>query len=275
VRAQVGRSSRVDVLATRSRTFTSAELVAREAALIDAAVGRRGEGAAQLEPGAVERAIARSDRVLNSVQAAAVRAVAGSGNGVDVIEALAGTGKTYTAGVLAELYEDAGYTVVGLRRRRGRRASWPSRPASRRGRLIVECSQSTPAATPTRQRGDLRRNGDGVDASERAAARACRACGGEVIAIGDPGQLASVQAGGWLRTIAERLGAVRLTEVLRQRDPAERLALAALHDGDPGRWIEWATHRTRRGRPDDRSVLEQAVGEWAAGARVTAWIRAC
>ncbi len=88
-----------------------------------------------------------------------------------------------------------------------------------------------------------------------------------MIAIGDPGQLASVQAGGWLRTIGERLGAVRLTEVMRQRDPTERLALAALHDGDPGRWIEWAT---RAGRidviPDDRGLLEQAVGEWAAGA---------
>jgi ATP-dependent exoDNAse (exonuclease V) alpha subunit len=41
-------------------------------------------------------------------------ASAGSGNGVDVIEALAGTGKTYTAGVLAALYEQAGYTVVGV-----------------------------------------------------------------------------------------------------------------------------------------------------------------
>ena len=43
-----------------------------------------------------------------------MRAVATSGNGVDVIEALAGTGKTYTAGVLRELYESAGYTVIGV-----------------------------------------------------------------------------------------------------------------------------------------------------------------
>ena len=58
VRAQVGRFiGRDDVLATRGRTFTSAELVAREAALIDAAVGRRGEGVAQLEQGAIDRTI--------------------------------------------------------------------------------------------------------------------------------------------------------------------------------------------------------------------------
>jgi ATP-dependent exoDNAse (exonuclease V) alpha subunit len=43
-----------------------------------------------------------------------VRAVAASGNGVDVIEALAGTGKTYTAGVLREVYAAAGYPVIGV-----------------------------------------------------------------------------------------------------------------------------------------------------------------
>jgi hypothetical protein len=52
-------------------------------------------------------------RHLNAGQEVAVRQVTGSGNGVDVIEALAGTGKTYTAGVLREVYEQAGYTVIG------------------------------------------------------------------------------------------------------------------------------------------------------------------
>ena len=33
---------------------------------------------------------------------------------MQVVEALAGTGKTYTAGVLRSLYEGAGYRVVGL-----------------------------------------------------------------------------------------------------------------------------------------------------------------
>ena len=43
-----------------------------------------------------------------------MRAVAGSGHGVSVIQALAGTGKTYTAGVLRQVYESAGYTVLGV-----------------------------------------------------------------------------------------------------------------------------------------------------------------
>jgi conjugative relaxase-like TrwC/TraI family protein len=269
VRAQVGRFvGRDDVLATRGRAFTSAELVAREAALIDAAVGRRGQGVAQLEPGAIERAIASSERVLNGDQVAAVRAVAGSGNGVDVIEALAGTGKTYTAGVLAELYEEAGYTVVGVAptaraaRELAEQAGIPSRTLDSRVLAINAGRDPPPDSVVIFDEAGMA----STRLSEQLLAHAAKV-GAKVIAIGDPGQLASVRAGGWLRTIAERLGAVRLTEVMRQRDPAERLALAALHDGDPGRWIEWATHAGRvEVVPDDRGVLAQAVGEWAAGA---------
>jgi ATP-dependent exoDNAse (exonuclease V) alpha subunit len=33
---------------------------------------------------------------------------------VDVVQALAGTGKTYTAGILRSVYEGAGYRVLGL-----------------------------------------------------------------------------------------------------------------------------------------------------------------
>ena len=269
VRGQAARFiGRDDVLATRGRAFTSAELVAREAALIDAAVGRRGEGVAQLEETAIERAIESSERALNSDQAAAVRAVAGSGSGVDVIEALAGTGKTYTAGVLAELYEDAGYTVIGVAptarasRELAEQAGIPSRTLDSRVLAINAGHQLPPRSVVVFDEAGMA----STRLSEQLLAHAATV-GAKVIAIGDPGQLASVQAGGWLRTIGERLGAARLTEVMRQRDASERLALAALHDGAPSRWIEWAT---RAGRvevvPDSRGVLEDAVGEWAAGA---------
>jgi conjugative relaxase-like TrwC/TraI family protein len=269
VRAQVGRfMGRDDVLATRGRTFTSAELVAREAGLIDAAVGRRGEGVAQLDEGAIKRAIEGSGRALNRDQAAAVRVVAGSGNGVDVIEALAGTGKTFTAGVLRELYEDTGYTVIGVAptargaRELAEQAGIASRTLDSRVVSINAGRELPPRSVVVFDEAGMA----STRLSEQLLAHVA-AVGAKVIAIGDPGQLASVQAGGWLRTIGERLGAVRLKEVMRQRDPAERLALAALHDGDPARWIEWAT---RAGRvevvPDGRGVLEQAVGEWAAGA---------
>ena len=105
--------AREDVLVT-AHGFTTVELVECERRLIDAAVGRADEGVGVLDPEVVERVIDTAERPLTVEQAAVVRAVAASGRGVEVIEALAGTGKTYTAGVLRELYEDAGYQVIGV-----------------------------------------------------------------------------------------------------------------------------------------------------------------
>ncbi len=61
--------------------------------------------------------------------------------------------------------------------------------------------------------------------------------GAKVIAVGDSGQLPSVAAGGWFAAITERLGGPELRQVMRQRDPSERDALAALHDGDAEPYI--------------------------------------
>jgi ATP-dependent exoDNAse (exonuclease V) alpha subunit len=55
----------------------------------------------------------------------------------------------------------------------------------------------------------------------------------KVIAIGDSGQLSSVQAGGWLGSLTRRLGSHELREVMRQRDPRERQLLAQVRRGDP------------------------------------------
>jgi ATP-dependent exoDNAse (exonuclease V) alpha subunit len=59
----------------------------------------------------------------------------------------------------------------------------------------------------------------------------------KVIAVGDPGQLGPVEAGGWLRVLTQDQPAPVLREVLRQRDPTERAALEALRDGRPGSYL--------------------------------------
>ena len=108
-------------------------------------------------------------------------------------------------------------------------------------------------------------------ASTRETARVmahARAAGVKVIAIGDSGQLSSVQAGGWLGSLTERLGSHELREVMRQRDPRERQLLAQVRRGDPTNYIAekaarghvHISHRRRAGR--------KRGGEHAA---VTAW----
>jgi hypothetical protein len=257
---------RPDVLATELGEFTTADLVACERRLIASAVGRAAEEVGVLDTRAVDRAIAKADRPLNVGQATVVREIAARGRGVEVVEALAGTGKTYTAGVLRELYEQAGYQVVGVA------------PTGRAARELTD-EAGIPSRTLDRLLIDLDELGDSFPkrcvvvfdeagmAATRTTARLleqAERAGAKVVAIGDPGQLASVPAGGWLRAIGREIGALRLTEVMRQRDPAERRALAALHDRVPDRFLDWAA---RAGRVDTfadaASARDAAVAEWA------------
>ena len=200
-------------------------------------------------------------------QRKAVEAVVSSGHGVQVIEALAGTGKTYTAAALRHVYQQAGYQVIGVA------------PTGRAVRELVE-----EAGIPSRtldllllslDRGHALPSGGVVVLDEagmaptRQTARlleAAQQSGCKVVAIGDPGQLHSVQAGGWMRAVGRKVGTLRLSEVVRQRDPLERRALAALHDGAARPWLEWARehHRVELGTAE--RLLDRAVSEWHAAA---------
>ena len=104
-------------------------------------------------------------------------------------------------------------------------------------------------------------------AATRPSARVLEAAeqaGAKVIAIGDPGQLASVQAGGWLGAVGRELGALRLTEVMRQRDPAERRALAALHERLPQHYLDWADGPDASRRSATRPArASRRSDEWA------------
>ena len=257
--------AREDVLPTTRGEVTTRELVECERRLIEAAVGRAGEGTGVVASSLVERAMASGERSLTDEQTAAVRGTVSSGDGITVIEALAGTGKTYTAGALRRVYEWAGYQVVGVAptaraaRELSERAGIASRTLDRLlvdleplgGELPQKCVVILDEAgmAPTRLSARL------LQAAERSHVK--------VIAIGDPGQLASVQAGGWVAAVGRTLGAVRLTEVMRQRDPAERRALQALHERVPRRYLDWAERAGRIQTFSRRArACEQAVGEW-------------
>jgi conjugative relaxase-like TrwC/TraI family protein len=267
IRAQADRfTRRPDVLATELGEFTAADLVACERRLIAAAVGRAAEGVGILDTRAVDRVIAKADRPLTADQVTVVREITGRGRGVEVVEALAGTGKTYTAGVLRELYEHAGYQVLGV---------------APTGRAARELTDQAGIASRTLERLliDLEQLGDTLPkpclivfdeagmAATRTTARLlehAERMGAKVVAIGDPGQLASIQAGGWLRAVGREIGPLRLTEVMRQRDPGERRALAALHDLIPNRYLDWATRAGRIDTFEDAAgARERAVVEWA------------
>jgi conjugative relaxase-like TrwC/TraI family protein len=259
---------RDDVIRTRDGGMTTTDLVACEQHLISSAVGRAEERCAVLSPAAIQRGIAAADRPLTDQQAEVIRACASSGRGVDVVEALAGTGKTYTAGVLRSLFECAGHPVIGLA------------PTGRGARELAD-EAGILASTIDRALIDIEQLGETIPqkavivldeagmAPTRLTARLLNhaaQAGAKVIAIGDSGQLPSVLAGGWLRAVGERIGALALTEVMRQRDPSERRALGALHDGLPGLYVDWAMANERIGVVSSGALAEHAVTEWIAAA---------
>ena len=261
--------ARDEVLPTRSG-FTTSNLVERERELVAAALSRSGGNGGVLDGETVARDLAQAAQPLSEEQRSVIEAVVGSGRGVEVIEALAGTGKTHVASVIGWLYERAGFDVLGVAPtgRSVRELSTRGVPTRTLERLLIDVEQlagELPARcvvifdeagmAPTRSSARLLKEAQRVDA--------------KVIAIGDPGQLASVQAGGWLGFLSRRLGSLRLREVMRQRDPAERRALAALHDGRPERYIGWASVRGRIATFGERDrAFAQALEEWGEATRI-------
>ena len=210
----------------------------------------------------VEAVLASAPHAPTAEQARVIRGLTSSGHGVETVEALAGTGKTFTAGLLAEAYTAGGYRVLG------------TAPTGRAVRELTEQAGIGQAWTLTRLALDLDADDRGFGtgpavlildeagmASTRETARVmahAQAAGVKVIAIGDSGQLSSVQAGGWLGSLTERLGSHELREVMRQRDPRERQLLAQVRRGDP---TDYITEKERRGQ------LQVIAGDLAARER--------
>jgi conjugative relaxase-like TrwC/TraI family protein len=244
--------------------YTTAGLLACEQWIIGSADRRATEGVGVLVSDVVDRALRRHDAPLNEDQAAAVRALVASGRGVDVVEALAGTGKTTMIGTLANCYRAAGRTVIG------------TAPTGRAARQLRDTAQ-VPATTMHALLAQLARSGGFrpgtvlvIDEAGMAPTRItaelfayAERAGAKVIAVGDPGQLGSVQAGGWLAAISRRQPGPALREVLRQQDPRERAALEALHDGNPDRYLA-LKHKEISIHATESEALSAVVEEWHA-----------
>ena len=253
------------------RRFTTSDLLAHEHAIVQGAEARRGEGTGRLDSALVEAVLASAPSAPTAEQARVIRGLTSSGHGVETVEALAGTGKTFTAGLLAQAYTAGGYRVLG------------TAPTGRAVRELTEQGGIGQAWTLTRLALDLDADERGFGmgpvvlildeagmASTRETARVmahARAAAVKVIAIGDSGQLSSVQAGGWLGSLTERLGSHELLEVMRQRDPRERQLLARVRRGDP---TDYTAEKTARGQLHIYAADAQraAAGETAA---VEAW----
>jgi conjugative relaxase-like TrwC/TraI family protein len=263
--------------------YTVTEIVRLEESVLEAHRTARPRATAGLRTGVavserIREAEARRSWELRPGQRAMVEGIASSGSHVEVVEALAGSGKTRSLGVLAEILEHDGFRVIGvaptgrarleLIQTAGIRESYTLASFKLRARELI-AESDRPVVLLTDEAGFASTRELAASISPVLQAR------GRVVMIGDSGQLGSVGAGGLFAAISReraREGAVvyRLDEVLRQQTPegktdhVEVRALEALHNAQAEEWIAL---REKRGQlhihtgPDAGvSAIEQAAG---------------
>jgi conjugative relaxase-like TrwC/TraI family protein len=279
----LGSAEVVRMPGTERPLYTTQELLAAERRIVEHARTGRGARAAVVDEGAIVRTLAGSERPLSDEQAEAVRSIATSGNRIDTVEALAGTGKTTSAAALREVYEQAGYRVIGAAPTGRAIRELVDRAGIAEARTLdgwaVKLSadpdalrflEIDPVAGARRMAAVLIIDEAGM-AHTRVSAQVIDAAIDarvKVVAIGDSGQLSSVHAGGWLGALTRRYGSHRLVEVMRQRDPHERKGLARVHVGQPDEYLELKTRRRElrvcAGRQPGVDAEADAVRLWSA-----------
>jgi conjugative relaxase-like TrwC/TraI family protein len=227
------------------RYSTEQLLLLEREALATAERGRDAD-APSIPPEAAARALASSTPELSDEQAAYVLSAAIDDDRVVCVVGIAGAGKTTATRCLAEALAANGVIVVG------------AAPSGAAARTLGDAT-GIPTYTVHRLLNDAARDGGlphravvivdeagMVDTRTLTALlREIEAADAKLVLVGDPEQLPSVGAGGLFRAIIERVGAVELQQNRRQRDPAERAALAAIRDGHGHDYADWAAHNER------------------------------
>ena len=157
-----------------------------------------------------------------------------SGNGIDVVSAAAGTGKTYTLDAARDAWQRAGYRVIGAAQAGIAAQELQSSAGIESSTLAMLQIDLDTGRTTLDPRTVLVIDEAGMAGTRTLAPILVAAdrAGAKVVLVGDPRQLPEIDAGGVLTGLSERLGPIELTHNRRQCQQWERDALAELRAGD-------------------------------------------
>jgi conjugative relaxase-like TrwC/TraI family protein len=213
--------------------WSTQELLDLEDRLLTMAAGRVDQGCAVVDENDLTGSF-HGHPTLSNEQARVVAHLCCSGNGIDVVTAPAGSGKTFTVDAARDAWERGGYRVIGT-------------ALAARAAAELQAAAGVPSTTLDSLLIALEGRATYVDArtvmvvdeagmvGTRKLARLldhAAEAAAKVVLVGDPRQLPEIDAGGLLAGLAHRLPGVQLTENRRQRDEWERHALRHLRDGD-------------------------------------------
>jgi hypothetical protein len=253
----------------REPRYSTAELLATESHVLDIASAGRGSGAGRV--GAERLNATLSARpYLSDEQQQMVRAICSSGDFVNLVVGVPGSGKTFALEAARASWRADGYRVVGvaLAAEAASQLEAGSKIASSTlDHLLYELNlpsglshvakldRKTVIVVDEASMVDTRRLSRLLDHAATAGAK--------VVLTGDDRQLPSIEAGGAFAALSRDLGASRLTDNARQVESWERDALTALREGRTG---EAAGDYRRHGRvhlSEEPSVLlKQMVESW-------------
>jgi hypothetical protein len=279
-----GGGVRSGLLPIDQRCYSTRELLAVEAGVVASGLRRQGEGAGVVPAAVLDGALRAHVRLvgqqapaglvpwrLAEEQVDMVDALVTSGDGVQLINAKAGSGKTSALRAARLAWEAAGYRVVG--------AALAARAAQE-----LHDGAGIQASTIARLLGDLDDPRQvGLDAGTvlvvdeagmvgtRTLARLlghAEQAGAKVILCGDVAQLPEIEAGGVFRALWGRLGGAELEHNRRQQQAWERDALDALRAGDAAAAIGCYLEHGRVVTGRRSGVLrDKLVDDWWHGAR--------
>jgi conjugative relaxase-like TrwC/TraI family protein len=243
--------------------FSTPEMIAIEQQLLAGAARRRHAGAGLARSVSV-RAALEGRPTISDEQAAMVDRLCLSGAGVDLVEGVAGAGKTFALAATREAWAASGLSVSGacLAAKTARRLQDDTAiPSSTLDALLLRVEAGARLS-------DVVVVDEAAMVGTRKLARLlayAEHAGTKVVLIGDPRQLPEIDAGGAFTGLAKRLGAVELTDNRRQHAPWERAALAQLRHGNPDRAIDQLLDHERvhiAERVED--LREQMIDRWWA-----------
>jgi hypothetical protein len=192
-----------------------------------------------------------------------------SGNSLDLVVGVAGSGKTSTLSAVREGFEAAGYKVLG--------AATSGQAAKALGEGAGVASRTVASLTWRMEHGHavlsprhvlvLDEGSMTSDSDVGKLLAAVESSGAKLVTVGDYRQLGSVGPGGALEALVSRHpGHVwSLTDNLRQRDPAERHALDHLRVGRVPSAVNWYREHGRvHAAPSKDIAMYEMVKAWAA-----------
>jgi conjugative relaxase-like TrwC/TraI family protein len=215
--------------------WTTFELLNVEHAALHTARGSLDRGVAVCDQQDLEAGL-RSSPSLSGEQVRVVVEMTTSGNGVEILTALAGAGKTYSLATAREVWERAGFRVIGAAHTGVAADDLQDKsgiPSTTIASLLIALHRGEPGGLDDRTVLVVDEAGNAGTRDLAALLEHADRAGSKVVLVGDPRQLPEIAAGGLFAGLIARQPVLELHDNRRQREEWECEALRQIRDGDP------------------------------------------